>query len=118
MIEIWAFDMGSGALLAIARSSFPAGLAPTAWQALKAFPESFGHYPRHGFPRLLSDGRREAMRFRVFDMESFHEQFLSVNTPSVLTAVQNRHKSSDPCCKRGLYVPGTGVLRLRSAAVS
>jgi predicted phage tail protein len=34
------------------------------------------------------------------------------------TAVQNRHKSSDPCCKRGLYVPGTGVLRLRSAAVS
>jgi Mg2+ and Co2+ transporter CorA len=35
-----------------------------------------------------------------------------------LTAVQNRHKSSDPCCKRGLYVPGTGVLRLRSAAVS
>src|ERR1022692_2798585 len=35
-----------------------------------------------------------------------------------VTAVQDRHKSDDPCCKRGLYVPGTGVLRLRSAAVS
>src|ERR1017187_1456828 len=34
------------------------------------------------------------------------------------TAVQNRHKSSDPCCKRGTCVPGTGILRLRSAAVS
>ena len=34
------------------------------------------------------------------------------------TAVQDRHKSDDPCCKRGLCVPGTGVLRLRSAAVS
>jgi hypothetical protein len=28
------------------------------------------------------------MRFRVFDMESFHEQFLSVNTPSVLRFYQ------------------------------
>ena len=37
---------------------------------------------------------------------------------SDLTAVQDRHKSDDPCCKRGLCVPGTGVLRLRSAAVS
>jgi S1-C subfamily serine protease len=36
----------------------------------------------------------------------------------VNTAVQNGHKSDDPCCKRGLCVPGTGVLRLRSAAVS
>ena len=87
MIEIWAFDMGSGALGNCAEF-LHAGLAPTAWQALKAFPESFGHYPRHGFPRLLSDGRREAMRFRVFDMESFHEQFLSVNTPSVLRFYQ------------------------------
>src|ERR1035441_4431392 len=43
--------------------------------------------------------------------EFYYESFLN-------TAVQNRHKSSDPCCKRGLYVPGTGVLRLRSAAVS
>jgi hypothetical protein len=34
------------------------------------------------------------------------------------TAVQNRHKSSDPCCKRGLYMPGTGILRSRSAASS
>src|ERR1039458_210524 len=37
--------------------------------------------------------------------------------PEKITAVQDRHKSDDPCCKRGLYVPGTGVLRLRSAAV-
>jgi len=35
-----------------------------------------------------------------------------------LTAVQNRQKSNDPRCKRGLCVPGTGILRLRSAAVS
>ena|SRR5450759_2455154 len=34
------------------------------------------------------------------------------------TAVQNRQKSSDPCCKRGLCVPGTGILRSRSAASS
>src|ERR1022692_4220470 len=39
-------------------------------------------------------------------------------TQKQITAVQDRHKSDDPCCKRGLYVPGTGVLRLRSAAVS
>jgi hypothetical protein len=35
-----------------------------------------------------------------------------------VTAVQDRHKSDDPCCKRGLCVPGIGILRLRSAAVS
>src|ERR1017187_4604457 len=29
------------------------------------------------------------------------------------TAVQDRHRSSDPCCKRGLCVPGTGILRSR-----
>src|ERR1035437_5969151 len=29
----------------------------------------------------------------------------------VITAVQDRQKSSDPCCKRGLWVPGTGNLR-------
>ena len=34
------------------------------------------------------------------------------------TAVQNRHKSNDPCCKRGLCVPGTGILRSGSAASS
>jgi hypothetical protein len=33
-------------------------------------------------------------------------------------AVQDRHKSSDPCCKRELCVPRTGSLSLRSAAVS
>src|ERR1039458_5765160 len=91
MIEIWAFDMGSGALGNCAEF-LHAGLAPTAWQALKAFPESFGHYPRHGFPRLLSDGRREAMRFRVFDMESFHEQFRSVNTPGFLLFSRCSHR--------------------------
>ncbi len=37
MIEIWAFDMGSGALGNCAEF-LHAGLAPTAWQALKAFP--------------------------------------------------------------------------------
>jgi hypothetical protein len=36
----------------------------------------------------------------------------------VLTAVQNRQKSSRPCCKRELCVPGTGILRLRSTSVS
>ena len=35
-----------------------------------------------------------------------------------ITAVQDRHKYNDPCCKRGLCVPGIGILRLRSAAVS
>ena len=34
------------------------------------------------------------------------------------TAVQDRQKSSDPCCKRALCVPGTGILRSRSAASS
>ncbi len=34
------------------------------------------------------------------------------------TAVQNRQKSSDPCCKRGLCVPETGILKSRSAATS
>src|ERR1039457_5573614 len=92
MIEIWAFDMGSGALGNCAEF-LHAGLAPTAWQALKAFPESFGHYPRHGFPRLLSDGRREAMRFRVFDMESFHDNFFSVNPPSFLGFYRWSHRA-------------------------
>src|ERR1022692_3804189 len=50
---------------------------------------------------------------------AFHRRFACVQWDVFSnTAVQNRHKSSDPCCKRGLYVPGTGVLRLRSAAVS
>src|ERR1019366_8585376 len=35
-----------------------------------------------------------------------------------VTAVQNRHKNSGPCCKRELGVPGTGILRLRSTSVS
>ena len=35
-----------------------------------------------------------------------------------VTAVQNRQKSSDPRCKRGFYVPETGILKSRSAASS
>jgi hypothetical protein len=34
------------------------------------------------------------------------------------TTVQNRRKSSGPCCKRGLCVPENGILRLRSAVLS
>ena len=37
---------------------------------------------------------------------------------SRLTAVLNRQEPSGPCCKRELCVPETGILRLRSAAVS
>ena len=39
-------------------------------------------------------------------------------SPLLDTAVQDRQKSSDPCCKRALCVPGTGILRSRSAASS
>jgi hypothetical protein len=35
-----------------------------------------------------------------------------------LTAVQNRHKSNGPRCKRELCGPGTGILKSRSAPVS
>jgi transposase, IS5 family len=45
-------------------------------------------------------------------IENIHKRVVAI------TAVQNRHKSSDPCCKRGLYMPGTGILRSRSAASS
>jgi len=48
-----------------------------------------------------------------------HQLACEVPTDAVvITAVQNRHKSSDPCCKQGTCVPGTGILRSRSAAVS
>src|ERR1039457_1862148 len=87
MIEIWAFDMGRGSLWQL-RGVPPRWPCPDGLASAQSVPGSCGHYPRHGFPRLLSDGRREAMRFRVFDMESFHEQFLSVNTPSVLRFYQ------------------------------
>jgi len=36
----------------------------------------------------------------------------------VATAVQNKHKDSDPCCKQGLCVTGAKGFRLRSASVS
>ena len=42
----------------------------------------------------------------------------SGNPSSQITAVQNRQKSSDPCCKRGLWVPGTGNLRSGSTVSS
>jgi hypothetical protein len=35
-----------------------------------------------------------------------------------ITLVQDRQKSSDPCCNQGLCVPGTGILKSRSPAVS
>src|ERR1017187_1965212 len=35
-----------------------------------------------------------------------------------VTLVQDRQKSSDPCCNQGLCVPGTGILKSRSPAVS
>jgi len=38
--------------------------------------------------------------------------------PFRITAVQNRQESRDPCCKWGLCVPGTGILRSRSPASS
>jgi hypothetical protein len=48
-----------------------ASLAGATWQALKALPESFGYDTGHGFACLLSEGRREPMSFRVFDVEGF-----------------------------------------------
>lgn len=79
MVEVWAFDMGSGTPGNCAEF-LRAGLAAAARQALKAFPESFGYDTGHGFARLLSDGCCEAMRFRVFDVEGFHAG-LSVKPP-------------------------------------
>jgi hypothetical protein len=38
--------------------------------------------------------------------------------PYQITLVQDRQKSSDPCCNQGLCVPGTGILKSRSPAVS
>ena len=38
--------------------------------------------------------------------------------PFDITLVQDRQKSSDPCCNQGLCVPGTGILKSRSPAVS
>jgi len=37
---------------------------------------------------------------------------------TIITAVQNKHKDSDPCCKQGLCVTGAKGFRLRSASVS
>ena len=67
MIQVWVFDMGSGAPGNCAEF-LRAGLAVATRQALKAFPESFGYHTGHGFACLLSDGCREAMRFRIFDI--------------------------------------------------
>ena len=52
-----------------------AGLAAAARQSRKAFPESVGYDTSHGFPGLLGDGRRELVRFRIFDVEGFHTRF-------------------------------------------
>src|ERR1039457_7735002 len=102
MIEIWAFDMGRGSLWQL-RGVPPRWPCPDGLASAQSVAGSFGHYPRHGFPRLLSDGRREAMRFRVIDMESFHEQFFSVNTPSVLRFYQwfQLARLSDRGARRG-----------------
>jgi hypothetical protein len=71
MIEVWALDMGSGAPGNGAKF-LHAGLAPAARQALKAFAESVGYDPRHGFPGLLANGCGKPMRFGVFDVEGLH----------------------------------------------
>jgi hypothetical protein len=64
-----------------------------------------------------AEGARLAQLYRDSKLRLFPlSDPLNVLFP--FTAVQDRHKSDDPCCKRGLCVPGTGVLRLRSAAVS
>jgi hypothetical protein len=49
--------------------------------------------------------------FRIFDRGA-------TSSRSLVTTVQNRRKSSGPCCKRGLCVPENGILRLRSAVLS
>src|ERR1035441_9999865 len=71
MSQVGAFDMDSGTPGNCAEF-LRAGLAVATRQTLKAFPESFGHHAGHGFACLLSDGRREPMRFGVFDIEGFH----------------------------------------------
>jgi len=62
---------------------------------------------------LPSFGRVEDCLCRL---DLTHETLMELTSQD--TAVQNRQKSSDPCCKRGLCVPGTGKLRSRSAASS
>ena len=59
------------------------------------------------FEKLLLE-RKSFQKFADPDKDPFY----------TITAVQDRQKSSDPCCKRALCVPGTGILRSRSAASS
>ena len=82
MIQVGAFDMGSGTPGNCAEF-LRAGLAVVTRQALKAFPESFGYDTGHGFAGLLGNGRREPMGFRVFDVEGLHVQ-LFCKIPKIL----------------------------------
>ena len=64
---------------------------------------------------IFTDGSVATPELAMFDPAG--RQRISINVSKV-TAVQNRQKSSDPCCKRELCVPETGILRLRSTSVS
>jgi hypothetical protein len=78
---------------------------------------------RSGFFVLSSDPMRplpapSANRLYLVNASGLSEFQPVYELLSGITAVQDRHKYNDPCCKRGLCVPGIGILRLRSAAVS
>lgn len=69
MIEIRPFDL-SGSPLRNGEEFFNAGFSLAALNALVAFSQGFRNGARHSFPCRLGDGRREAMRFRVFDVQT------------------------------------------------
>jgi hypothetical protein len=63
---------------------------------------------------ILDEIVLEAGAFYVMDRGYVDFERLYVFT----TAVLNKRKSCDPCCRQGLCVPGDGIPRLRSTAVS
>jgi hypothetical protein len=62
VIRVWSLNMSCGSLRD-GPEFFQPGLPSAAWQKLRAFPQRFAPYARHGLPVLPGDGD-----LRVFDV--------------------------------------------------
>jgi hypothetical protein len=97
MIEVRAPDI-RGSAFRNGTEFLYTGLAPADWQMLKTFPESFRNHPRYCFPSLLRNGGCEAMGFRVFDVQSFHDPLRSIKEPTFLL-FYNRSRKLKPALR-------------------
>lgn len=87
MIEVWAINMGGGALRD-GSQFFDGGFAAAALKTLVAFAQGFGDSASHGFPCLPCDHLRKPVGFRVLNIKAPSLSFLLYHFLPFFTVAQ------------------------------